>query len=69
MADKLIYIPNNYSQNDPFYSVKLVVEHSTKWTNQSKFTKVPKVAKPNGMADRSKVVRSEAKVLINYLTV
>ena len=44
MADKLMYIPNDHKQNNHFYSFKLVVEtfeHSTKLTNQSKFTKSP----------------------------
>ena len=48
MADKLIYIPNNDTQNYPFCRSKIVVEtfeHSTQWMNQSKFTKVPKVVK------------------------
>ena len=40
MADKLIYIFNNDTQNYPFYRLKLVVEtfeHLTKWNIQSKF--------------------------------
>ena len=48
MADKLMYliIPNDDSQNYPFYRLKLVVEtfeHSIWLINQSKFTKFPKV--------------------------
>ena len=49
MADKLISIPNNDTQNHPLCRIKLVVEtfgNSTKWTNQSKFIKVNKVVKP-----------------------
>ena len=44
MADKLIHIPNECTQNDFFCRLKLVVEtfgHSTYWTNQSKFNKSP----------------------------
>ena len=39
-------IPNDDTQNHPFCRIKLLVEtfkHSTYETNQSKFTKVPKV--------------------------
>ena len=44
-------IPNDNTQNYPFCRLKLAVEsetfkHSTKLTNQSKFTEVPKVVKP-----------------------
>ena len=51
MADKLMDIPNDNTQNYPFCRSKLAVKsemfrHSTKLTNQSKFTKVPKVVKP-----------------------
>ena len=49
MANKLIYIPNNDTQKYPFCRLQSVIEtigHSTKWTNQSKFIKVPKVVKP-----------------------
>ena len=49
MADKLMYIPNVKTQNYSFYRLKLLVKtfkHSTLLTNQSKFTKVPKVFKP-----------------------
>ena len=49
IADKLIYIPNDDTQNYPFCRLKFVVEtfeHSIKITNQSNFTKVPKVFKP-----------------------
>ena len=38
MTDKLMYIPNDYTQNYPFCKLQLVVEtfkHSIKWTNQS----------------------------------
>ena len=46
MADKLMHIPDNDTQNYPFCRLKLVdetFEHSTKGANQSKFTKDPKV--------------------------
>ena len=49
MADKLMYIPNDDTQNYHFCRIKLMVatfEHSTKLTNQSKFIKVPKDVKP-----------------------
>ena len=38
MADKLMYIPNEDTQNYPFYELKLMVktfEHSTEPTNQN----------------------------------
>ena len=41
MADRLMYIPNDDTQNYPLCRLQLVVEtfeHSTMWTNQSKFT-------------------------------
>ncbi len=38
MADKLIYIPNNDTQNDPFSRLKLVVE-TNKNKQQQYFTK------------------------------
>ena len=44
MADLLIYIPNDDSQNYPFFSLQLVVEtfgHLTKRTDQSKSNKIP----------------------------
>ena len=50
MADKLMYIPNDDTQNYPFCKLKLVVkicEHSTEWINQSKLHEVPKVVKPS----------------------
>ena len=46
MADKLMHIPNDDTQNYPFYKLQLLVEtfgHSTKWSNQAKFNKVPNV--------------------------
>ena len=49
MADNLRYISNDDTQNYSFYRLQSVVEtkeHSTYWTNQSKFTKVPKVVEP-----------------------
>ena len=49
MSDKLMDIPNDDIQNYYFCRLRLVVEmfaHSTKRTNQSKFTKAPKVVKP-----------------------
>ena len=48
MADKLMYNPNDDTKNYPFCKLKTVVEtfeYSTLWTNQSKFTDVPKVVK------------------------
>ena len=48
MADKLMYIPNEETQNYPFCRLKLVIKmfrHSTKWTNK-KLIKVPKIVKP-----------------------
>ena len=49
MADKLMFIPNDDTQNYLFCRFKLVVEtfeHSIFLINQSKFTKVSKVVKP-----------------------
>ena len=49
MAVKLMYIPIDDTQNYPFCRLKLVaemLEHSTLWINQSKFTEVQKVVKP-----------------------
>ena len=46
MANKLMYFSYDYTQNYFFCRLKSVVitfEHSTYLTNQSKFTKVPKV--------------------------
>ncbi len=48
MADKMMYIPNDDTQNLTICRLQLVVEtivHSTKLTNQSNFTKVSKVVK------------------------
>ena len=48
MADKLMYIANDDTQNYPFCRLQLVVEtfgHSDKLTNQSKFNKSPKVVR------------------------
>ena len=48
MADKLIYIPNDDTQNYPFCTLKLAVDkfgHSTKQTNKSYSIKVPNVVK------------------------
>ena len=45
MVDKVMYIPNDNTQNYPFCGLQIVAEtfgHSTKWTKQSKF----KVVKP-----------------------
>ena len=42
MADKLMYIPIDNKQNNPFCRLKLFVEtfrHWTEWMNQSKFNK------------------------------
>ena len=47
MADKLMYILNDDTQNYPFYRLQLMLEtfgHTTKWTNQSEFKK--KIVKP-----------------------
>ena len=44
-----MYIPNDDTQNYPFYRLKLLVktfEYSTQLTNQSKITDYPKVVKP-----------------------
>ena len=44
MADILMFIPNDDTQNSLFYGLQLVVQmfgHLTKWTNQSKFNKSP----------------------------
>ena len=44
MTDKLKYIPNDNTQNNPFSLFQLMVEtlgHSTSWTKQSKFNKSP----------------------------
>ena len=46
MANKLMYIPNDGTQNYHFYRLKLVAkkfEHSNKETNQLNLTKGPKV--------------------------
>ena len=48
MVNKLMYIPNNDTQNYHFCRLRLVVEtfqHSTKRTNQSKLINRPKVVK------------------------
>ena len=45
MADKLMYITHDDTQNYPFCKLQIVFEtfgHSTKWMNQSKFSKVVK---------------------------
>ena len=45
MTDKLVYIPNDDTQNYPLCRLQLVVEetfgHLSKLTNQSKFNKSP----------------------------
>ena len=49
MDDDLMYIPNDDKQNYSLCRLKLVFktfEHSTLWTNQSKFTEVPRHVKP-----------------------
>ena len=50
MAEKLMHIvANKDTQNYPFCRLQSVVEtfeHSTKRTNELKFTKVPKIDKP-----------------------
>ena len=46
MADKLMYIPNDDTQNYFFCRLQLDVEtfgHSTYWTNQSNSIKVPEI--------------------------
>ena len=46
MTDKIVYTPNDDKQIYPFCRIKLVVEkfeHSTLWTNQSKFKSNEKV--------------------------
>ena len=42
MADKLMYIPNDDTENHPFCTLQSVETfgHPTKWTNQSKVHKV-----------------------------
>ena len=47
MAIKLMYIPNNDTQNYPFYRLKLFAEMLEQSIYEStKFTKDPKVVKP-----------------------
>ena len=44
MVNKLMLIPNDDTQNYPFCRIQFVVEmfeHSTQWTNQSKFNNSP----------------------------
>ena len=45
MTDKLMYIPNDYTQNYPFCRLKIVVETLNLMKQPIKFTKVPKVVK------------------------
>ena len=45
MADKLIYIPNDDTQNYHFYRLRLVVETFNEPTNQNSW-KIPKVVNP-----------------------
>ena len=55
MADILMYIPNDNTQNYPFCILQLVVKtfgHSTKWTNQSKFNKSLQRCKNQGIRER-----------------
>ena len=45
MADKLMYIQNDDTQNYPFCRLQFIVEpfeRSNLWTRQSKFNKIPK---------------------------
>ena len=52
MADKLMYIHNDDTQNYPFCGLQLMVEMfgcSTEWTNQSKFNTSPQGFKPTNM--------------------
>ena len=49
MADKVMYITNDDTQNNLFCRLQLVFEtfgHSIRSTNQSKFHKVPKIVNP-----------------------
>ena len=46
MADKLMNILNNDTQNYPFSRLRLVVETFGQSRNQSKLRKVPKVVRP-----------------------
>ena len=48
MTNKLIYIPNDDTQNYPFFRLQLVVEtfEWTLWIYQSKFDEIPKIVKP-----------------------
>ena len=50
MADELMYIPNDDTQNYPFRRLQLEVEtfeHFTQLTNQSKLNKSPQGCKAN----------------------
>ena len=49
MADKLMYIPYDDTQTNPFCRFQLVIEtfgHSTHYNNQYKINRGPKVVKP-----------------------
>ena len=46
MVDKLIYIPNDDTQNYPFCRLLLVVDNQLNETTNQNTTKVPKVIKP-----------------------
>ena len=49
MTDKLMYIPNDYTQNYPFYRLKFLLKRLDTQFNEPKdqnSIKVPKVVKP-----------------------
>ena len=46
-ADKLIYNPNDDTQNNSFFKLQLVVESFGHSTNQSKFKKSPQSCSAN----------------------
>ena len=46
MANKLMYNPNNDTQNDPFCRLKSLVEHSTEEPTNQNSMKFSKVVKP-----------------------
>ena len=52
MADKLMYMPNDNTQNHPFFTLQSVETfgHSTKWTNQSKVHKVVKLTNKKSLS-------------------
>ena len=66
MADKLMNIPSDDTQNYPFCRLQLVVEtiwHSISWNNQSNAIKVPKVVKPTNKKTLLKTLRTSVSYL------